>query len=208
MHVHLVVAHPEKSSFNYALHRIAIEALNSMGIRYSESNLYADSFNPVAGHNDVIGIPDGEPFNLAKAQRFALENNAFISQIKHEQNKLKECDVLVLQFPLWWWSFPAILKGWIDRVLTSGFAYGEGATLKAKKVMYSITTGGAKNQSELDYYQAKIDGLYQDVFAFMGWEIIPPFIAHGVQQKSHQQRLDIIASYTAHIQKKLTLAQS
>ncbi|MDK2596083.1 hypothetical protein QNM18_13565 [Pseudoalteromonas sp. P94(2023)] len=74
--------------------------------------------------------------------------------------------------------------------------------------MYSITTGGAKNQSELDYYQAKIDGLYQDVFAFMGWEIIPPFIAHGVQQKSHQQRLDIIASYTAHIQKKLTLAQS
>ncbi|MDK2596082.1 NAD(P)H-dependent oxidoreductase [Pseudoalteromonas sp. P94(2023)] len=124
MHVHLVVAHPERSSFNYALHRIAIEASNSMGIRYSKSNLYADSFNPVAGHDDVIGFPDGESFNLAKAQRFALENNAFISQIKHEQNKLKECDVLVLQFPLWWWSFPAILKRWIDRVLTSVCLWG------------------------------------------------------------------------------------
>lgn len=129
---------------------------------------------------------------MAKAQRWAQRNNAHEVSIKEEQKKLESSDILLLQFPLWWWSFPAILKSWIDRVLTSGFAYGSKATLPPRKVMYSITTSGANNQEELKYYQNKVDVMYQDILGFIGWETISPFIAHGVQHKTETERKKII----------------
>lgn len=209
MRVHLVVAHPEVLSFNCALHEVAKHTLTELDMTYSESNLYMDQFEAIAGPADVAGYEGmQESFSLAKAQRYAIANDAFTEQITTEQRKLSECNLLILQFPLWWWSFPAILKGWIDRVLTSGFAYGQGAKLEPKKVMYSITTGGASDQDEIDYYQTKIDGLYQDIFGFMGWEIIPPFIAHGVQQQGYQARQLILRDYSAYLKTVLVSGSS
>lgn len=199
MKVHLVVAHPEKKSFNFALHQTAINSLESEGITINVTDLYTDNFNPVAGHDDVNNFPEEDYFSLAKAQRWAQKNNTFVESIKEEQGKLVSSDLLILQFPLWWWSFPAVLKGWIDRVLTSGFAYGKGSTLTPRKVMYSITTGGANNNEELEYYQNKINGLYQDIFGFIGWEIVPAFIAHGVQQKKDSERAGILEKYKEHL---------
>ena len=203
MKVHLVVAHPEKNSFNFALHQTAIKALKNERITVNVTDLYTEKFNPAAGHCDVHNFPAEEYFSLAKAQRWALKNNAFVKTIKDEQGKLMSSDLLILQFPLWWWSFPAVLKGWIDRVLTSGFAYGKGSTLAPIKVMYSITTGGANNKEELEYYQNKIDVLYQDVFGFIGWEIVPAFIAHGVQQKTKDERTKILKDYKNHLIKQV-----
>lgn len=203
MEVHLVVAHPEQNSFNYALHKIALDTFRKEQYKVNVSDLYTQNFNPVAGKGDTTSYPCGESFQLAKAQRLALANNTFIKTIADEQNKLLSSDLLVFQFPLWWWSFPSILKGWIDRVLSSGFAYGKDAKLKPKKVMYSITTGGANSKEEFAYYQSKIDGLYQDIFGFMGWEILPAFIAHGVQQKTDEERHQILASYQEHLLKKV-----
>ena len=199
MKVHLVVAHPEKTSFNLALHQVAISTFKNRDINTSVSNLYTEEFVAIAGHTDVLDFPEDENFNLAKAQRWAQKNNSFVEDIKTEQQKLLSSDMLILQFPLWWWSYPAILKGWLDRVLSSGFAYGDGAELGRKKVMYSITTGGANNQEELDYYQQKIAGLYQDVFGFIGWQIMPAFIAHGVQQNTQQERTIILKNYEKHL---------
>ena len=65
--------------------------------------------------------------------------------------------------------------------------------------MYSITTGGASNNEELEYYKNKIDGLYRDVFGFIDWEIIPAFIAHGVQQKNDADRAGILEKYSKHL---------
>ena len=92
-------------------------------------------------------------------------------------------------------------------MFSSGFAYGKGAVLAPKKIMYSITTGGAGNKEEFDYYQSKVDGLYQDVFGFIGWEILPPFIAHGVQKKSHNERFQMLNDYKKHISHHITLAK-
>ncbi len=199
MNVHVVVAHPEKTSFNLALHQVAMNAFKNSDISTSVSNLYEDNFVATADHADVLDFPKDKNFNLAKAQRYAQKNNCFAEDIKVEQQKLLSSDMLILQFPLWWWSYPAILKGWLDRVLSSGFAYGEGAELVPKRVMYSITTGGANNSEELEYYQQKIAGLYQDVFGFIGWQIVPAFIAHGVQQKTQQERAVILNNYEKHL---------
>ena len=203
MRVHIVVAHPEANSFNLAMHQQAKSTLTERDINYFESDLYSMGFNPVAGHDDVENFPMDEYFHLIKAQRWALENQKFINEIVAEQEKLQASDLLILQFPLWWWSFPAILKGWIDRVLTSGFAYGNGAVLKPKKVMYSLTTGGASNAEEEAYYQNKINALYDDIFGFMGWETLPPYVAHGVQSISPQKRQQLLADYAEHLQKIL-----
>ncbi len=203
MKVHLVVAHPEQGSFNLALHRTAVEVLKNENFKLDISNLYEQNFNPVAGKNDTTNFPTEDFFQLAKAQRLALSNNSFVNGISQEQEKLMSSDLLIFQFPLWWWSFPSILKGWIDRVLSSGFAYGNNATLKPKKIMYSITTGGANSKEELEYYQNKIDGLYQDIFGFIGWEVLPAFIAHGVQQKTDDERKQLLKSYKEHLVKNV-----
>ncbi|WP_158684670.1 NAD(P)H-dependent oxidoreductase [Pseudoalteromonas sp. T1lg48] len=208
MNIHLVVAHPEKQSFNFALHELAVRVLTEQGATLRITDLYGEQFDPVAGHNDVINLPELGAFNLAKAQRWALEHQAFCADIYQEQEKLIVSDVLVMQFPLWWWSFPAVLKGWIDRVLSSGFAYGEGASLAPKKVMYSITTGGASDQAELDYYRDKIAGLYQDIFGFIGWQALPPFIAHGVQKKSLPERRSLLEQYERHLLTHLVESQT
>ena len=203
MKVHLVVAHPEKHSFNFALHKTAVEVFEKENFKLNISDLYKQKFNPVAGKSDTTNFPTEDLFQLAKAQRLALSSDSFENSIKQEQHKLASSDLLVFQFPLWWWSFPRILKGWIDRVLSSGFAYGNDATLEPKKIMYSITTGGANSEEELEYYQSKIDGLYQDIFGFMGWEVLPAFIAHGVQQKSDKERELLLNNYKEHLAKNV-----
>lgn len=199
MKAHLVVAHPAQGSFNFALHNTAVEVLSNEQFTLDVSDLYGQNFNPVAGKSDTTNFPNEDLFQLAKAQRLALSENAFVNSISQEQHKLVSSDLLIFQFPLWWWSFPSILKGWVDRVLSSGFAYGQNATLQPKKIMYSITTGGANSEEEIAYYNRKIEGLYQDVFGFIGWEIIPAFIAHGVQQKSEEERAVILENYKEHL---------
>ena len=63
--------------------------------------------------------------------------------VAHEQRLLLDHDVVVLQFPFYWYSTPAILKEWQDAVLTYGFAYGsDGNKLRGKKLMVATTTGG------------------------------------------------------------------
>ncbi len=203
MKVHLVVAHPEQGSFNFALHKTAVEVLENESFKLKISDLYKQNFNPVAGKSDTTNFPVDDLFQLAKAQRLALSNNSFENSISQEQQKLASSELLIFQFPLWWWSFPSILKGWIDRVLSSGFAYGNDATLEPKKIMYSITTGGANSKEELEYYQSKIDGLYQDIFGFIGWEILPAFIAHCVQQKTDDERKMLLKSYKEHLVKNV-----
>ena len=64
-----------------------------------------------------------------------------------EQAALRKADVIVWQFPIYWYSAPAKMKQWIDDVLAYGFAYGSGGdALKGKKLLISVTTGGSKDE--------------------------------------------------------------
>lgn len=67
----------------------------------------------------------------------------FRIDVEAEQALLREHDVIVLQFPFYWYSTPAILKEWQDAVLAYGFAYGsDGDKLRGKKLLVATTTGG------------------------------------------------------------------
>jgi len=73
--------------------------------------------------------------------------------VEHEQRLLLEHDTIVLQFPFYWYSTPAILKEWQDAVLAYGFAYGtNGNKLRGKKLMVATTTGGPAEAYEAGGY--------------------------------------------------------
>ena len=131
MNVLIVYAHPSSTSFNAALKNAAIDGLLERGASVKVSDLYEMNFNPVAIMSDV-SVP---------------ENEEDVPQdLRIEREKVAWADYIIFQFPMWWTSAPAIVKGWFDRVFAAGFAYGPGiynhGNLKGKKAMLSFTTGG------------------------------------------------------------------
>lgn len=122
-HALWVSAHPRRRSLNGRLFEAGTAALAE---RYevTTSDLYAQGFDPVLGERD-LGENASVPGNLAEQAGLAYEQDRLVPEVRVEQQKLAASGLLVLQFPLWWYGPPAILKGWLDRVLTDRFAYGD-----------------------------------------------------------------------------------
>lgn len=118
-----VYAHPRRESFNGHLFQTGVEALSAR-YRVQTSDLYAQGFAPVLGDRD-LGELAAEPGNIAELAGQAYARGDLPADVRDEQVKLAAAELIVIQFPLWWYGPPAILKGWFDRVLTSGFAYGD-----------------------------------------------------------------------------------
>ena len=149
MKVLIVYAHHEPRSFNGALKDTAVTTLGASGHEMIVSDLYAAGFEAAATRGDFLGTADPGYFKYQTEQRAAWANgrgDGFAPDITEEQRRLVWCDLVILQFPLWWFSVPAVLKGWIDRVLAVGFAYGggrwfEAAPLAGRKALLSVTMG-------------------------------------------------------------------
>ena len=121
-------AHPEPRSLNGALRSRGIRRLRENGHRVLESDFYAMGWDPVVRLSDG-GRPDRPApqerrFRVGEDTRAAHREGRHDPAVTREQEKLLRADALVVQFPLWWYGMPAILKGWFDRVLVSGFAFG------------------------------------------------------------------------------------
>ncbi|MDQ0378615.1 NAD(P)H-dependent oxidoreductase [Amycolatopsis thermophila] len=156
MNVLWIFAHPEGRSLNAALRDEGLRALEESGHSYRVSDLYAMKWNPVVGHDDFDREP-GERLLVASASQEAYETGRLSADIRAEQEKLAWADAIVLQFPMWWYGMPAILKGWFDRVLVKGLGYGiaaeDGTVLRygdgkltGKRGMV-VTTIGARESS-------------------------------------------------------------
>lgn len=122
-HALWVMAHPRPHSLNGTLMEEGIRTLSG---RYdvAASDLYAQGFDPVLGRGDLGSAAD-TPGTIGEQLGDAYRNGESPEDVRREQEKLADAELLVLQFPLWWYGPPAILKGWLDRVLTDGFAYGD-----------------------------------------------------------------------------------
>lgn len=203
MNVLVVTAHPEKESFNFALSKVAVGVLESEGVRVKRSDLYQDGFNPVPGRNDFVSFPPGEPLRLMEAQEACETYGGMSPGITAEQEKLIWADIVLLQFPVWWGSYPAILKGWFERVLAYGFAYGRGKSLRSKTVILSVTTGGVSDSDEKDEYRGLVANIANSVFRYMQWEVDEPYIAFGPAAIDNEGRVQILEDYGAFIRRSI-----
>lgn len=115
-----VSAHPDPQSLTAHLREAALDHLRAHGHQVTKSDLHAMRWNPVLTDDDLGPRTEGP---LAARQKAAALGGTLSADIRAEQSKLRDADTLVLQFPLWWYGMPAILKGWFDRVFTAGFAF-------------------------------------------------------------------------------------
>lgn len=116
MRVLWVSAHPDPRSLNGALRDHGVSVLRAHGHSVRESDLYAMGWDPVVRHSDFSHDPAERLDVLGESQR-ALEDGSLREDIRAEHEKIRWADTLVVQFPLWWFGMPAILKGWFDRLL-------------------------------------------------------------------------------------------
>jgi NAD(P)H dehydrogenase (quinone) len=123
MRVLWVMAHPEPRSLTGRMRTEGVAALRQAGHAVRESDLYPMGWNPVVTAADFAH--DGrDRLDVAGASERALRSGDLAPDIRAEHDKLAWADTVVLHFPLWWFGMPAIMKGWLDRVLVQGYAYG------------------------------------------------------------------------------------
>ena len=189
MRVLIVYAHPEPQSFNSSLLSVALDAFRKAGHEVIVTDLYAQRFNAVAGPEDVVSRKNREFFSLGEEQMHASTNALFSPEISAEIGKLLRADFLLLQFPMWWFSMPAIMKGWVDRVFAFGSAYDLGQTWEegvftGRRAMLSVTTSAPAAAFAPDGRNGDIERIlwpmHAGMLAILGYTVMPPFVAHGI----------------------------
>jgi NAD(P)H dehydrogenase (quinone) len=159
---HLIVyAHPNPKSFNHAILNAVEKTLKAAGREYEVRDLNAMKFNPVLDRRDL---------ELGSGGKAAKE-------IEGEQRRIREADVLIFIYPIWWFGMPAILKGYIERVFSQGFAFAiEGDRLRGllagKKVFIINTTGSPREiLRKTGYEEAMRKTIAAGIFEFCGMEV-------------------------------------
>lgn len=211
MRYFIVYAHPEPRSLNAALKDRAVSALLAEGHEVRVSDLYGMGFKAVADADDFPARDPEARLIYHRASGEAYKSGLQRADIAAEQEKLLWADIVVLQFPFWWFSMPSILKGWLDRVFAHGFAigvpkegtgqwlrYGEG-TLAGRRAMLAVTTGGRAGQFSDRGINGPIDDLLfpinHGIFHYTGMAPLHSFIAFQTVRATEEEFERIAEEY-------------
>ncbi len=204
----IIHAHPEEQSFCASLKNKAKDYFLAKGYSVKESDLYAMNFNPIGGKHDFKELHHPDFFKYQMEQVNAFTNNLFTDELKNEMEKLEWCDLLIFNFPLWWFGLPAILKGWVDRVFAMGFVYGNGkgvydnGVFKNKKAFICMTTGGpeiAYNGGKNGELDTILFPIHHGMFYFAGMTVLPPFISYSPARKTNEELQDELKRYSEYL---------
>ena len=182
MKISVILAHPDPGSFNHAIADAAATELRRNGHTVWFHDLYADGFDPVLPGKE---IPSGADIPPAVA-------------IHCEQ--IAEADGIVIVHPNWWGQPPAILKGWIDRVLRPGVAYkflegdgGEGVPvglLKARSALV-INTSNTPPERERTVFGDPLESIWRKcIFGLCGVDTFHREMFGVVVASTHEQRME------------------
>jgi NAD(P)H dehydrogenase (quinone) len=185
----------------------AVQVFRERSDNIKVSDLYAMGFKAVADKQDFLQTSAPEdPYQ--EVQQTAFETNLLSPDIRMEVDKLFWADLIIFHFPIWWFSMPAIMKGWVDRVIIKGPLYNRErwystGVLKDKKALIAMTTGAP----ETAYCKTGINGYMEDllfpihhgIFHFLGMDVLDPFIVYSSAYISDKERKAKLDAY----QKKL-----
>ncbi len=135
MHVLTVLSHPDPVSFSHAIAVRFMAGAKAAGHTTELADLHAEGFDP------RWSLPDLAQF----------DNKPMPDDVLTEQARIERCDALAMVFPLFWWGMPAMLKGWIDRVWSWGWAYDQiddpDKSLLRNRIGVMLVPAGASPQS-------------------------------------------------------------
>ncbi|MEX2006706.1 MAG: NAD(P)H-dependent oxidoreductase [Candidatus Saccharimonadales bacterium] len=202
MNILIVYAHHEPSSFTAAMKNAAVETLTRQGHLVTVSDLYGQGFSSVAQKWDFV-TTSGNHFNYMLEQRHAARlNMAFSPDIVAEIQKVQATDLLLLITPIWWFSVPAILKGWFDRVLAMGVAWDggkiyENGLLRGKQAMVIASAGGpAEYYRESGRHKANVAQILHPInhgtLAFCGLNVHEPFVGLNILGRDQASREQLL----------------
>jgi len=192
----IVYAHPEPTSFNGALKDRAVACLERECHEVQVTDLYAENFDPRAGRHDFAEVCDAERFDYQVEQAHATEAASFAPDLAREHERLFWCDLLVVQYPMWWFGTPAILKGWVDRVLAYRRFYDlrhryATGVLKGRRGILSVTTGGTPERFSEEGIFGEIDQYLRPMqfgmIEYLGMTALDPFVTYAASRVSREE---------------------
>lgn len=173
----VVFTHPNPKSFNAAILQVVQEELATKSAEVKVKDLYAINFNPTLAAQDFVNLQSGKPS----------------PDVATEQEDVAWADTLIFIYPIWWHERPAMLKGWIDRVFSYGFAYQYGeqgfeGLLKGKRALV-FTTSGADEKTALETGQAEaIKSMLYGTLSACGIEVLNHINFYAVPTVSDEDR--------------------
>ncbi|XP_068591516.1 ribosyldihydronicotinamide dehydrogenase [quinone]-like [Cebidichthys violaceus] len=201
----VVYAHQSTGSFNAAAKDAAVGVLASQGCTVEVSDLYAMKFKASATAEDITGeVKNADHFCYAEETKLAWEEGKLCADITEEQRKLTEADLIIFQFPMYWFTVPAIMKGWIDRVLTLGYAYSQEkrysqGIFKDKKAMLSFTTGSHESMFSADGINGDMNvtlwPLQNGILHYCGFQVLAPQIFWAPSRIPSEERSAMLESW-------------
>ena len=138
----VIFSHPYHKSFNKTILDNIVQKFDEIKEKYTIIDLNKDGFNPVMSEEELGLYSQGKSVDPL---------------VKKYQEILKNTDELILVFPIWWMSMPAVLKGFFDKVMTKGFAY-ESAKTGIKGLLTNIKTAKMITTAEAPKFLLNIIG--------------------------------------------------
>jgi NAD(P)H dehydrogenase (quinone) len=165
MHALIVVAHPNPESLTHHVARKLAEgvALADDGHTAEIADLAAEGFDPRFSAGDHAAHRKQAPPD---------------ADVTREQQRIDRADALVLVYPVYWWSFPGLLKGWIDRVFANGWAYDELDGKLVKRLghlpVHLVAIGGADpgTYDRHGYFDAMKTQIDHGIFGYCGARVV------------------------------------
>jgi NAD(P)H dehydrogenase (quinone) len=209
MNVFMVYWHPEEKSFNAAMRNTAVKTLTCLGHKVRLSDLRALNFDPVSDRRNFTTVQDPDYFKQQIEEMYATEANGFVPEIAAELEKLDWCDLMIWQFPLWWFGLPAVFKGWVDRVFAMGRTYGgekiyETGVFRGKRALLSLTTGGPMEAYQKGGFNgdmlAILRTIQRGMLEFTGFSVLAPQIVYEPAHLENDQRRQRLEEWAARLE--------
>ena len=166
MHTLIVLSHPNSTSLTHAIAEQIAQGIGAASLdnTVEVADLAAEAFDPRFSTTDIA-------VHLKQAPPSA--------DVRAEQARIDRADALVLVYPVYWWSMPGLLKGWIDRVFSNGWAYDEGPEIGSIKKLgrldiHLVAVGGAslRTYAKHGYFGAMKMQIDHGIFGYCGARVI------------------------------------
>ena len=188
---HVIFTHPRKDSLNHQLYLNTLDVLKTLGYEIVESDLYQM-------------LKDNHP---AVMPFMAEGDSSEHPLIEKEQDKIKSSKLTILQFPLYWFTWPAVLQAYMEQVISIGLVPADKKFLESplhdgRKIMFSITTGSTVDEYSAEGCNGSIENVFTPMntaYRFIGYEIIKPFVFYSARSKTEAELKQDFEQHKQHL---------